>query len=110
MNLEQHIDGIYTRNEAISFLERCLNHWSALCNEIIIATPFIGFNFNGKQREEIVKLWNWLDANTDMNKTHFVTRKSTFTLLKESQNQTEIALFSASNKKQACYTTGLLYL
>lgn len=61
-----------------------------MCNEIIIATPFIGFNFNKKQKEEVVELWNWLDVNTNMKKTHFVTRKATFTLLKQSQNQEEV--------------------
>ncbi|RHH08649.1 hypothetical protein DW228_16740 [Bacteroides fragilis] len=90
MDLEKRIDGIYTRNEAIVFLERCLNRWSTMCNEIIIATPFIGFNFNKKQKEEVVELWNWLDVNTNMKKTHFVTRKATFTLLKQSQNQEEV--------------------
>lgn len=90
MDLERHIDGIYTRNEAIVFLERCLNRWSALSSEVIIATPFIGFNFNKKQKEEVVRLWNWLDANTNMEKTRFVTRKATFTLLEQSQNQEEV--------------------
>ena len=90
MDIEKQIDGIYTRDQAKIFLERCLNRWSALCNEIIIATPFIGLNYNKAQMEEVVRLWNWLDANTDIKKTQFITRKNTFNLLKKSQNHEEV--------------------
>lgn len=83
VDLEKYIDGLFTRVEAKVILERLLVRWKYLSNQVVIATPFIGFDNIGR-RAEVRKLWDWLDSMVDMNKTKFLTRKSSYKLLKES--------------------------
>lgn len=83
VDLEKNIDGLFTRDEAKVILERLLVRWKFLSNQVVIATPFIGFDNIGR-RAEVRKLWDWLDSVVDMNKTKFLTRKSSYKLLKES--------------------------
>lgn len=80
------IDGLYKRNTIKTYLERCLVRWKFLCNQVIIVTPFIGFDYNKKQKEENQNLWNLLNELLDMQKTTFITRKGTYNQLKKAQD------------------------
>ena len=45
INLEYQVDGIYTRDTLLVFLERFLNRWRYSANEVLLVVPFIGFNY-----------------------------------------------------------------
>lgn len=87
VNLEKSIDGLYVRDDAKFILERLLMRWKLLSNQVIIATPFIGFNYINSI-PEVEKLWTWLDTLVNCEKLKFITRRSTYNLLKKSQDTT----------------------
>lgn len=85
----QPIDGIYSRDQSLLFLERLLVRWRALCPEVIVATPFIGYDFpfsKKEDREELIALWDLLNGLLDMDKSIFFTRATTYSSLKKNQN------------------------
>ena len=86
------IDGVYTRDILQLYLERLLVRWKMICNHVIIASPFIGFDFKFSKPEnfeEISYLWNWLNGLQDIKKTTFLTRTTTYSSLKKTQESTE---------------------
>lgn len=89
INLEYHVDGIYTRDQLLVFLERFLNRWRYSANEVLIVVPFIGFNYKNSE-EALYELWNWLEINVDISKTNLITRKGTFNLFKKAQDNSGI--------------------
>ncbi|MCS2713620.1 hypothetical protein NXW18_08730 [Bacteroides thetaiotaomicron] len=89
VHLECQIDGIYTRNQSLLFLERLLNRWRYTANEVLLVVPFIGFHYPN-QRDALVELWNWLEMNIDVEKTKLITRKGTFNLFKTAQDESGI--------------------
>lgn len=82
------VDGIYSRDDCITILEKLLLRWRALHSAVLLAAPFIGFNYPGA-RKKIPKLWNWVLKYTDPSKTSLITRKATFKLLKDASKDTE---------------------
>lgn len=82
------VDGIYSRDDCIAILEKLLLRWRALHSAVLLAAPFIGFNYPGT-RKKVPELWNWVLKYTDPNKTSLITRKATFKLLKDASKDTE---------------------
>jgi len=82
------IDGIYSRDDCITVLEKLLLRWRALHSAVLLAAPFIGFNYPGA-RKKVPELWNWVLKYTDPTKTSLITRKATFKLLKDASQGTE---------------------
>jgi hypothetical protein len=82
------VDGIYSRDDCIALLEKLLLRWRALHSAVILAAPFIGFNYPGA-RKKIPQLWNLVLKYTDPSKTSLITRKATFNLLKDTSKETE---------------------
>lgn len=89
INLEYQVDGIYTRDTLLVFLESFLNRWRYLANEVLLIVPFIGFNYKNSE-EALYQLWNWLEINVDTSKTNLITRKGTFNLFKKAQDNSGI--------------------
>ena len=89
INLEHQVDGIYTRDHLLVFLERFLNRWRYSANEVLLVVPFIGFNYKNSE-EALYQLWNWLEINVDILKTNLITRKGTFNLFKKVQDNSGI--------------------
>jgi hypothetical protein len=83
------VDGIFSRDDCIAILEKLLLRWRAGHSAVLLAAPFIGFNFPGA-RKKIPNLWNWVLKYTDPAKTLLITRKATFNLLKEAAKDTEM--------------------
>lgn len=83
------IDGVYSRDDCIAILEKLLLRWRATHNTVLLAAPFIGFNYPGA-RKKIPDLWNWVLKYTDPEKTAIITRKATFNLLKDTSKDTEM--------------------
>jgi hypothetical protein len=83
------IDGIYSRDDCIALLEKLLLRWRVTHNAVLLAAPFIGFNFPGARRK-IPDLWNWVLKYTDPEKTAIITRKATFKLLRDSAKDSQM--------------------
>lgn len=87
------IDGIYSRDLSLLHLERLLVRWRMLCDRVVVATPFIGYDFKwSKEREkkELIGLWHLLNGLLDMDKTMFYTRDTTYYSLKKNQKELDI--------------------
>lgn len=82
------VDGIYSRDDCITILEKLLLRWRALHSAVLLAAPFIGFNYPGS-RKKVPELWNWVLKYTDPTKTSLITRRATFKLLKDASKDTE---------------------
>jgi hypothetical protein len=83
------VDGIFSRDDCIAILEKLLLRWRAGHSTVLLAAPFIGFNFPGAIKK-VPDLWNWVLKYTDPAKTLLITRKATFNLLKEAAKNTEM--------------------
>ncbi|MCP2518457.1 hypothetical protein M5J07_26250 [Achromobacter mucicolens] len=83
------IDGIFSRDDCIAILEKLLLRWQAGHSAVLLAAPFIGFNFPGAKKK-VPNLWNWVLKYTNPAKTLLITRKATFNLLKEVAKDTEV--------------------
>lgn len=83
------IDGIFSRDDCIAILEKLLLRWQAGHSAVLLAAPFIGFNFPGAKKK-VPNLWNWVLKYTNPAKTLLITRKATFNLLKEAVKDTEM--------------------
>lgn len=87
------IDGVYSRDEMMYYLFRCLMRWKLIANQVVVVTPFIGFDFpfsKDKDRKELIGLWELLNSTLDIDKTTFVTRVTTYGSLKKCQEKLEV--------------------
>lgn len=83
------VDGIFSRDDCIAILEKLLLRWQAGHSAVLLAAPFIGFNYPGAKKK-VPDLWNWVLKYTNPAKTLVITRKATFNLLKEVAKDTEM--------------------
>ena len=91
--IDKEIDGVYSRNEMMSYLLRCLTRWKLIANQVVVVTPFIGFDFpfsKDEDRKELIGLWELLNSNLDIDKTTFITRVTTYGSLKKCQEKLEV--------------------
>lgn len=87
------IDGVFSRNEMMFYLFRCLTRWKLIANQVVVVTPFIGFDFpfsKDKDREELIGLWELLNSTLEIDKTTFITRVSTYGSLKKCQEKLDV--------------------
>lgn len=87
------IDGVYSRDEMMNYLFRLLTRWELIANQVVVVTPFIGFDFpfsKDEDRAELIGLWDLLNSTLDVNKTTFITRVSTYGSLKKCQGKLEV--------------------
>lgn len=90
---DKQIDGVYSRDEMLGYLERCLIKWKLLANQVVVVTPFIGFDLKfstEEDKKELIELWGLLNSLLDINKTCFVTRMSSYSSLKKFQKEYEV--------------------
>ncbi len=84
VDLEHQIDGIYTRDDILVFLERLLNRWRYTASETLLVVPFIGFQYKNAE-EALQELWEWILRNVDQAKTKLITRKVTVNMFRNAQ-------------------------
>ena len=90
---DKQIDGVYSRDEIMAYLFRCLMRWKLIANQVVVVTPFIGFDFpysKEKDRTELIALWELLNNTLDLDKTTFITRVKTYGSLKKCQEQFDV--------------------
>ena len=80
------IDGIYSRNECIEIFKKLLLRWRARHRVVMLAVPFIGFDYPGRESDKL-ELWDTLLGHTDPDRTMLVTRKKTFNSFKEASKK-----------------------
>lgn len=84
---------MYSRDEMMYYLFRCLMRWKLIANQVVVVTPFIGFDFpfsKDKDRKELIGLWELFNSTLDIDKTTFVTRVTTYGSLKKCQEKLEV--------------------
>lgn len=76
------IDGIFTRNDCLALLEKLLERWRAIHSMVMVAVPFIGFEYSNSAKKRVA-LWNRLLRHIEASKTILITRKKTLASFKE---------------------------
>ena len=92
-NSDKHLDGVYSRDEMMAYLFRCLMRWKLMANQVVVVTPFIGFDFpysKEKDRTELIALWKLLNSTLDLERSTFITRVRTYSSLKKCQEELEV--------------------
>lgn len=79
-NLDEIIDGLFSKTDIMGFLEKLLIRWNLLASKIIIACPFVGHQY--LKIEAKMGVWTWLLEMLNPDKTNFITRSATFTSYK----------------------------
>lgn len=90
---DMHLDGVYSRDEMMIYLLRCLMRWRLIANQVVVVTPFIGFDFpysKEKERTELIALWRLLNGTLDIERTTFITRVTTYGSLKKCQEELDV--------------------
>lgn len=76
------IDGIFTRNDCLALLEKLLERWRVIHSIVVVAVPFIGFEYPNSAKKRVA-LWNRLLRHIEATKTVLITRKKTLASFKE---------------------------
>lgn len=90
---DKYIDGVYSRDEMMAYLYRCLMRWKLVANQVVVVTPFIGFDFpfsTEEVKKELISLWDLLNSILDIERTKFITRVATYGSLKKCQKEFEV--------------------
>lgn len=75
-DLTSHLDGLFSKADVMSFLEKLLIRWNLLCDQVIITVPFVGHQYLSKESKMCI--WNWFLTMLDPKKSIFVSRAATF--------------------------------
>ena len=82
-NLEELINGIYTRNNCLSYLNKLLIRWRGLYQHTVMVVPFVGYlNQNAKTR---IDLWKDLKFFLKEPNCYLLTRHIAKSLLEKSE-------------------------
>lgn len=79
-NIEEEIDGLFSKSEIMTMLEKLIIRWNLSKEKIFIAAPFVGHQW--LKKGDKLSTWRWLLSLIDHKKTIFITRKATFTSYK----------------------------
>lgn len=77
--LSEIVDGIYTRDDCLTFLEKFLIRWRVLSQITFLAVPFIADRFQSE--EKVLDLWDKLLAHVEPEQAAIVSRKGSWRLL-----------------------------
>lgn len=76
-----YIDGILSKNECKTILEKFIIRWNAIYPRLLAVTPFVGHQW--LSQEEIIELWGWIKNFLDPEKSSLVTRTATYNKYKK---------------------------
>jgi len=85
VGFKPNVNGIYTREQSKRFLEKFVLRWSLIASEIIIVSPFIGFDkrLAIKSPYNFLNLLEWFLTLNSFDKTQVLIRKSEYGKIKE---------------------------
>jgi hypothetical protein len=99
--LEDALNGIRSKNDAMDLLSKLVMRWNLLADQIMIASPFVGHQFMSKEKQ--LAIWEWLLSMLDARITVFVTRSTTWRAYLETMEKIGLPVdilqqFSLENK------------
>lgn len=108
-NLSDRLEGIFSKTEVMDFLAKLLVRWHLTCDRIIVASPFVGHQWDKEEQKR--DRWSWLLAQLDPKRATLITRPATLSAFKNLQSgdvtyellksyDLENKLISANSKKQ----------
>lgn len=75
VEIADRLEGLYSKSDVMSFLSKLLIRWHLTCDRIIVATPFIGHQFD--KPEQKMDRWSWLLSQLDPGRATLITRPAT---------------------------------
>lgn len=79
--MEDTLDGIVSKSDAMDLLEKLVIRWNLLADQILIVSPFVGTAYTSHEKQ--LEIWNWLLGILNPNKGAFLTRGATYTSYKK---------------------------
>lgn len=83
--LEQTLDGIVSKDDAMDLLEKLVIRWNLLAEQILVVSPFVGTTFMSAEKQ--LAIWEWLLGILDSDKSIFLTRGATWTAYKNAMEK-----------------------
>jgi hypothetical protein len=83
-DLEDRLEGVMSKSEVMELLSKLLVRWHLSCERVIVASPFVGHQWD--KAEAKADRWGWLLAQLDPDRATLITRPqtlSTFRSLKD---------------------------
>lgn len=81
---EDRLNCLASKSEVMELLEKLLIRWYAACDQIFLATPFVGHQW--MRKGDVQEIWDWLFRNLDPDRVTLLTRRATWTSFKNMQN------------------------
>lgn len=88
--LEQTLDGIVSKNDAMDLLEKLVIRWNLLAEQILIVSPFVGTTYTSSAKQ--LEVWQWLLEMLDPAKSVFLTRGATWTSYKKAMESDGVSV------------------
>ena len=85
-SLADALDGIRSKDDAMSLLAKLIMRWNLIADQIMIASPFIGHQYLSP--EEQMRIWEWLLGMLDARIAVFVTRTTTWNAYRKAMRVT----------------------
>ncbi|MBU9663871.1 hypothetical protein KTF22_18515 [Burkholderia multivorans] len=79
--MEETLDGIVSKDDAMDFLEKLIIRWNLLAEQILIVSPFVGTTYMSDEKQ--LAIWSWLLGMLNAEKSVFLTRGATYTAYKK---------------------------
>ncbi|OGT20401.1 MAG: hypothetical protein A2522_09210 [Gallionellales bacterium RIFOXYD12_FULL_53_10] len=86
--MEETLDGIVSKNDAMDFLEKLVIRWNLLAEQVLIVSPFVGTTY--MSYEDQLAIWSWLLGILNAEKSVFLTRGATYTAYKKAMNSSGV--------------------
>jgi hypothetical protein len=83
--LDETLDGIVSKDDAMDLLEKLVIRWNLLAEQILIVSPFVGTTYTSSAKQLVI--WEWLLGMLDSAKSVFLTRGATWTGYKKAMDE-----------------------
>lgn len=88
--LEETLDGIVSKSDAMDLLEKLIIRWNLLSEQILIVSPFVGTTYMSSAKQ--LTIWEWLLSILDSEKAVFLTRGATWTAYRKAMEEDGISV------------------
>jgi len=88
--MEETLDGIFSKNDAMDILEKLVIRWNLLADQILIVSPFVGTTYISNEKQ--LTIWSWLLGMLNAEKSVFLTRGATYTAYKKAMESSGIPI------------------
>ena len=74
-NLADRLEGLLTKTEIMTLLEKLIIRWHLISAQIIVASPFVGHSYLGAGKR--LSLFSWILSSLDPDRSVFISRTRT---------------------------------